>query len=49
MKCLKIRLLNACLVMAAAITFTFTPAIKQEEIKEVNVPILYADPNPGGG
>lgn len=48
-KCLKTKLLKAVLAIAAAATFTFAPVTKQGQVKDVNVPIAYMDPNPGGG
>lgn len=46
---MKNKVLKLVLVIAAAATFTFIPAIKQEKVKEVETPIYYMDPNPGGG
>ncbi|WP_411501421.1 hypothetical protein [Bacillus thuringiensis] len=46
---MKNKVLKLVLVIAAAATFTFIPATKQEKVKELETPILYMDPNPGGG
>ena len=48
-KHLKTKILSLVLAIAAAATFTFAPAKKQSNVEEVNAPVLYMDPNPGGG
>lgn len=48
-ECLKSKLFKVILTIAAAATFTFAPATKQEKVKDVDAPVLYMDPNPGGG
>lgn len=47
--CLKFHFLKTILAIAAVAVFTFAPATKQEKVKELNSPIAYVDPNPGGG
>lgn len=46
---MKAKFLKVILAIAAAATFTFAPATKQSKVEEVNAPVLYMDPNPGGG
>jgi len=48
-ECLKSKLFKVILTIAAAATFTFAPATKQEKVKNVDAPVMYMDPNPGGG
>jgi len=47
--CLKFHFLKTILAIAAVVVFTFAPTTKKEQIKELNTPIAYVDPNPGGG
>ncbi|HHX9918407.1 MULTISPECIES: hypothetical protein [Bacillus cereus group] len=46
---MKSKLFKVILTIAAVATFTFAPATKQDKVKNVDAPIMYMDPNPGGG
>ncbi|WJE51190.1 hypothetical protein QRE66_17995 [Bacillus cereus] len=46
---MKAKFLKAILAIAAAAMFTFAPATKQGKVEETSAPVLYMDPNPGGG
>ncbi|MED1302645.1 hypothetical protein P4U65_19165 [Bacillus pacificus] len=46
---MKTKVLSAVLAIAAVAIFTFAPATKQGKVEEVDAPVLYVDPNPGGG
>ncbi|HFJ9381225.1 TPA: hypothetical protein ACGW65_005752 [Bacillus paranthracis] len=46
---MKSKLFKVILTIAAAATFTFAPTTKQDKIKHVDAPVMYMDPNPGGG
>jgi len=48
-KCLKSKLFKVILTIAAVATFTFAPATKQDKVKNAEAPVMYSDPNPGGG
>ncbi|MGE6618543.1 hypothetical protein [Bacillus mycoides] len=44
---MKFHFLKTIVAIAAVVVFTFAPAT--EKVKELNAPIAYVDPNPGGG
>ncbi|MCQ6337543.1 hypothetical protein V5R22_32450 [Bacillus thuringiensis] len=46
---MKFKVFKIILTIAAVATFTFAPATKQAKVKNVETPVMYMDPNPGGG